>query len=193
MPEGSSPRSRRSAEERRTDVIRAATIEFARYGLHGASTVNIAERAGISQPYVLRLFSTKKQLFLETLAEARHVIESTWEAALRDVPANTPPTQQLWTLGNAFQSITGEDEVLRVLMQGFSAAADDDIRERCQTAMGGLFAWVREHTGASAAETQFFFAQGMMLMVGVAIGAPQVQDQEWARAFMLRDAGSSSE
>ena len=64
-------RTRRTAEERRVDVLDAALIEFATYGLHGASTVNIAERAGISQPYVLRLFGTKKALFLETLAMAR--------------------------------------------------------------------------------------------------------------------------
>ncbi|MDQ4045126.1 MAG: TetR/AcrR family transcriptional regulator, partial [Chloroflexota bacterium] len=45
-------RTRRTAEERRADVLDAALVEFATYGLHGASTVNIAKRAGISQPYV---------------------------------------------------------------------------------------------------------------------------------------------
>src|SRR5919197_3378740 len=54
---------RKSAEERREAVLDAALEEFAAHGLFGASTEAIAARAGISQPYVFRLFGTKKDLF----------------------------------------------------------------------------------------------------------------------------------
>src|SRR6266550_8774628 len=54
---------RKSAEERRESVLDAAFEEFAARGLDGASTEAIAEKAGISQPYVFRLFGTKKELF----------------------------------------------------------------------------------------------------------------------------------
>src|ERR671937_1959205 len=54
---------RKSAEERREAVLDAALEEFAERGLDGASTEAIAARAGISQPYVFRLFGTKKDLF----------------------------------------------------------------------------------------------------------------------------------
>ena len=54
---------RKSAEERREEILDAALQEFAQRGLHGASTEDIARRAGISQPYVFRLFGTKKALF----------------------------------------------------------------------------------------------------------------------------------
>ena len=168
------------------DVLEAALIEFSTYGLHGASTVNIAERAGISQPYVLRLFATKKQLFLETVAMARGRIETAWERALAQVPADATPQVRLQALGTAFQGITGQTQVLRILLQAYSAAADDDVREQCQQAMAGLFDWVRRATGVSATEAQTFFAQGMLIMVGVSIGAPQARDDEWARAFMLQ-------
>ena len=50
---------RKSAEERRESVLDAAFEEFAARGLDGASTEAIAEKAGISQPYVFRLFGTK--------------------------------------------------------------------------------------------------------------------------------------
>jgi hypothetical protein len=53
--------------------------------------------------------------------------------------------------------------------------------------MRDLFAWVREATGVSGPEAQVFFAQGMLIMVGVSIGAPGAMDEEWARAFMLQD------
>ncbi len=56
--------SRQSAEERREQVLEAATHEFAQRGYHGAGTAAIAERAGISQPYIYALFPNKKELFL---------------------------------------------------------------------------------------------------------------------------------
>src|SRR5256885_11397552 len=54
---------RKSAEERREAVLDAALEEFAARGLGGGSTEAIAAKAGISQPYVFRLFGTKKELF----------------------------------------------------------------------------------------------------------------------------------
>src|SRR5260221_4158029 len=54
---------RKTKEQRREEILEAALHEFARHGLHAASTEDIARRAGISQPYVFRLFGTKKELF----------------------------------------------------------------------------------------------------------------------------------
>src|SRR5262252_1303913 len=56
--------TRMTADERREMLIDAATIEFAVGGLHGTSTDDIARRAGISQPYLFRLFRTKMEPFL---------------------------------------------------------------------------------------------------------------------------------
>jgi len=57
-------RTRLTAEERREEILRAAMEEFARGGLDGTPTEAIAKRVGISQPYLFRLFRTKKDLFL---------------------------------------------------------------------------------------------------------------------------------
>src|SRR3954452_22844382 len=54
---------RKSKEVRREEILDAALLEFAERGFHGASTEDIARRAGISQPYVFRLFGTEKELF----------------------------------------------------------------------------------------------------------------------------------
>ena len=45
-------------------MLEAARHEFAQHGFHGASTDVIARRAGISQPYLFRLFGSKKELFI---------------------------------------------------------------------------------------------------------------------------------
>src|SRR5437899_13010531 len=55
---------RMSAEDRRDQVIRAAVAEFAIRGLEGTSTSDIAKRVGVSQPYLFRLFPTKRDLFI---------------------------------------------------------------------------------------------------------------------------------
>src|SRR5262245_9333436 len=55
---------RKSAEERREQVLQVALDVFAEHGFAGASTDDIARKAGISQPYLFRLFRTKKELFI---------------------------------------------------------------------------------------------------------------------------------
>ena len=59
--------TRQTAAERREAVLVAAQAAFARRGLHGTSTEEIAAAAGISQPYLFRLFGTKKRLFVATV------------------------------------------------------------------------------------------------------------------------------
>src|SRR5205814_4342127 len=58
---------RKSAAERRDEILEAALVEFAARGLEGGSTEAIAKAVGISQPYVFRLFGTKKELFIATV------------------------------------------------------------------------------------------------------------------------------
>src|ERR671927_1683283 len=73
---------RKTAEERRGAVLDAALDEFAARGLHGASTEAIAAKAGISQPYVFRLFGTKKELFKAVTARCfRETLEAFQRAA----------------------------------------------------------------------------------------------------------------
>ena len=57
--------TRMSAEDRRALVLEAGTRAFAHGGYHGTSTDAVAKEAGVSQPYVVRMFGTKLDLFLE--------------------------------------------------------------------------------------------------------------------------------
>ena len=58
------PAPRKSAEVRREEILVVALEHFAEGGFHGTSTEVIAREAGISQPYLFRLFRTKRELFL---------------------------------------------------------------------------------------------------------------------------------
>src|SRR5581483_9749441 len=73
---------RKTKEVRREEILDAALAEFAEKGYHGASTEDIARRAGISQPYVFRLFGTKKELFRAVVARCfRETLEMFQRAA----------------------------------------------------------------------------------------------------------------
>ena len=56
--------ARKSAEQRREEIVEIAFRHFAEGGYKGTSTETIAREAGISQPYLFRLFRTKRELFL---------------------------------------------------------------------------------------------------------------------------------
>src|SRR3954470_11273797 len=74
--------TRLSAAERRDSILDAALVEFAARGYEGTSTEDGARRAGISQPYLFRLFGTKKELFKATSARClRETLEMFQRAA----------------------------------------------------------------------------------------------------------------
>ncbi len=64
-------------------MLEAAATEFSRKGLHGASTDAIAKAAGISQPYLFRLFGTKKELYLATSRLKMEEVYQAFERASR--------------------------------------------------------------------------------------------------------------
>ena len=74
-------RQRMSAAERREMVLEAAIAEFAVHGMAGTSTEDVARRAGISQPYLFRLFPTKKALFLALVERCYRRVEDTFITA----------------------------------------------------------------------------------------------------------------
>src|SRR6266516_7013311 len=72
---------RKTAEERRTQLLDAALEVFAEHGLSGASTDEIARKAGISQPYLFRLFHTKKELFIASTERCLRETLATFQRA----------------------------------------------------------------------------------------------------------------
>ena len=61
---------RMSSDERREQIIAAAMAVFGARGYEGTTTDDVARTAGVSQPYVVRLFRSKENLFLEAMQSA---------------------------------------------------------------------------------------------------------------------------
>jgi AcrR family transcriptional regulator len=153
---------RKTKEARREEILDAALTEFAEGGLHGASTEDIARRAGISQPYVFRLFGTKKELFRAVVARCfRETLEMFQRAAegLRGAEA-------LEAIGNAYVAqLQAEPIRLRIQMQAYAACHDPEIREVVRAGFGDLVAYADRVSGLPAEGVTSFFAMGMLLNV----------------------------
>jgi AcrR family transcriptional regulator len=154
--------TRLTAAERREDILDAAQVAFAAGGYAGTSTEDIARAAGISQPYLFRLFGTKKDLFKATAARClRETLEMFQRAAegLRGEEA-------LHAIGRAYAELLETDRVrLRAQMQAYSACDDPEICEVVRNGFGDLVAYVERVSGLPPEEVATFFAKGMLMNV----------------------------
>ena len=81
--------SRRAAAPGRTEILHAATREFADHGYDGATTAGIARRAGVTQPLVHHHFGSKRGLWDAVVADLFSDLEAEFErtvAGLGDAP-----------------------------------------------------------------------------------------------------------
>ena len=154
--------TRKSKEIRREEVLDAALDEFAATGLHGASTEDIARRAGISQPYVFRLFTTKKELFT---AVAARCFGETLELFQRAAEGKRG-REALEAIGTAYAERLWDDpRRLQVQMQAYAACSDPEICAVVRNGVGDLVTYLERVGGLPDEETARFFAIGMLMNV----------------------------
>jgi len=153
--------TRQTAEERREAVLTAAAREFSRKGLHGASTDAIAKDAGISQPYLFRLFGTKKELYLATTSRA---MEETYQAFERASRGKTGE-EALHAMGEAYGGLIENRERLQLMLQCFAGCDDPDVRESVRRVWRELVDLVERTSGEPPEVISTFFAKGMLLNV----------------------------
>jgi AcrR family transcriptional regulator len=167
---------RMTAEDRRAQVIRAAVAEFSVRGLEGTSTSDIAKRVGVSQPYLFRLFPTKKDLFIAATARgAERVIEVFTKAA-----DGKYGEEALAAMGLAYQELLDEDsELLGMQLQQFAACHDPDVQRAVRGTMQAIWAVVENASGAPVEERVTFFAKGMLCNAIAAMGRADGADPVW--------------
>jgi AcrR family transcriptional regulator len=168
--------NRMPAAERREAILEAAVIEFSRGGLHGTATEDIARRAGITQPYVFRLFGTKKALYLETIERCFDRIQRDFERAA----ASAEPGEKLRAMAVAYGPLLRDRTLLLGQMHSYADCSDPEVQAVVRRRYGQLWDWVEEASGASAEEVREFFSRGMLLNVIAAIDLRGLRDS-WAR------------
>ena len=170
---------RKTAEERREEILEAALTEFAAHGFEGASTDGIAREVGISQPYLFRLFGTKKGLYL---ASAERCLADTYEK-FRVASEGLSGDEALEAIGRTYKQMIAEDpRRLQAQMQGYAASDDPDIREVMRAGFGRLVELV-ESKGVSGERVVHFFAFGMLINVMTSMGLYDF-DAPWAKRLV---------
>jgi AcrR family transcriptional regulator len=177
-------RQRMPAAERRELVLESAVAEFAAHGLAGTSTEGVARRAGISQPYLFRLFPTKKGLFLALVDRCFRRVEDTFTAAAGDRTGD----EAMEAMGEAYERLLDDRTLLLLQMQIYAACDDADIREAARTGYKHLWELVERITGLPFERVVEFFAAGMLMNVAAAMDLRSV-DERWASWFPKDEAG----
>jgi len=174
-------RQRLTAAERREQIVAVALRHFAIGGLHGTSTEAIAREAGISQPYLFRLFRTKRELFLACVDRAHDRVR----AAFRRAAAGAGEEDRLIAMGHAYKDeLLPDRHSVLMQMQGYVATSDPDIQAHVRECFERLVAEVTELSGADAGSVWAFFAQGMLLNVTQSLDLEAIADKsEWAAAW----------
>ena len=149
-------RGRGSTQEWSEGVIRAA----------------IAERVGVTQPYLFRLFPDEKAIFVAALvrsAEDTRVAFETATDGVEDVERARQVMADAYT-----QLISTRPETLMMQLEGYAAAAqgDDLISEAVRAVWLSIWETVHLALDADAEPTASFFACGMLGNTLTAIGLP---------------------
>jgi AcrR family transcriptional regulator len=177
-----------TADERRDAIVAAATEEFATGGLVGASTEAIARRVGVSQPYVFQLFGTKKELFLAVVASCfSRIILAFEDAAARWTPGTEDCDSPLVALGGRYTRLLADRTLLLMHLQSYAAGSDPDVRTAVREGWTQLYRRVVDVSGASRGDIHQFFAEGMLLNLGAAIGLPG-EAKDWTLEMLEEGA-----
>lgn len=169
-----------TGDERREQILRAARRVFAEKGF-GATTDEVARAAGVSQPYVVRLFGTKRGLLAEVHRHATDELVETFRAVETGPHAAS-------ALGDAYIRLMADRDLLRLLMHGFVVGPEDELGAMSRHTFAEVYRVYRDRTGADPEEVCRFIAHGMLVNVLLGIGAPEHPGEDEALDALVASA-----
>lgn len=162
----------RRAPARNEELLDASVRAFAPRGYFGTSTDEVAKAMGVSQPYVIRTFGSKRELFLRTHAHAAAAILAAFRSASRGRVAGDGFDAE--RVGAAYRDLVrARPEAVLVWAHAFSAAtAEPAIGEESRRMFQEVYRALRE-LGASDMEMWAFMARGMLINTLLLMQAPR--------------------
>jgi AcrR family transcriptional regulator len=174
------------AEERREQILAAASLVFGERGYFGATTDQIAKAAGISQPYVVRMFGTKENLFVEVLGRALDKLLVTFQETIDGWKADGSPADELGRLlGSAYVNLVEDRGILLSLMQAFSMGHDAVIGKKARDGFMTIYKLLRDDAGFSPEMVRSFLAEGMLLNTLLGLRLPEQYGLDAASTELL--------
>src|SRR4051794_17727597 len=113
--------TRMKSEQRRELILAAAAVVFGERGYVGATTDAVAKAAGVSQPYVVRMFGTKAALFQAVLERSLDRLITQFREEIQQFD---PATGDLHAcIGKRYVELLADRGLLLSLMQAFLLGA----------------------------------------------------------------------
>ncbi|WP_448811598.1 TetR/AcrR family transcriptional regulator [Agromyces bauzanensis] len=166
------PRMR--AADRRELILEAATAVFGAKSYVGTTTDEVARAAGVSQPYVVRLFGTKAKLYIA-------VIERAYERVIAEFQRAQPgPSEELKKrMGAAYAGLLAERGMLPVIANSTALGGDPEIGPVARAGFNSIWRFVRDEAGFTEEETRDFMAGGMLInaIVGLRLAGAYDTDE----------------
>lgn len=161
-----SPSKRLSSQERREQIILAAIAVFGARGYVGTTTDEVARAAGVSQPYVVRLFGSKENLFLAAMDEALDRLMSSFRAALA-AGDSAQTTKQ--NIGDAYVGLLRVRGLHQTVAHSYLLGGHPVIGPAARAGFTMVWRFFREEAGLDAEQARSFLAEGMLIstMIGL--------------------------
>jgi AcrR family transcriptional regulator len=156
---------RLSSDERRRQILHAALAVFGARGYEGATTDEVARAAGVSQPYVVRLFGSKENLFLAAIEDALARMLAAFRAALADGDDETAGKR----IGQAYVDLLAVRGLHQTLANAYLMGSHPVIGPAARSGFAAVWRFSRDELGLDADEARAFMAEGMLIstMIGL--------------------------
>jgi AcrR family transcriptional regulator len=165
---------RLSSDERRRQILVAALAVFGTRGYEGATTDEVARAAGVSQPYVVRLFGSKENLFLAVIEDALARLLTAFRAALAEDDGGTDGEGDgtaAKRIGQAYVDLIEVRGLHQTLAHAYLLGSNPVIGAAARRGFASVWRFFRDEMGLSADEARAFMAEGMLIstMIGLRI------------------------
>ncbi|WP_136707612.1 helix-turn-helix domain-containing protein [Agromyces sp. H66] len=149
---------RMKAADRRELILAAATAVFGAKSYVGTTTDEVARAAGVSQPYVVRLFGTKAKLYTAVIERAYARIIEDFRRALPG-----PPEGRRDRMATAYAALLEERGMLPVIANSTALGGDPELGPVARAGFNSVWRFVRDEAEFSEQETRDFMANGMLI------------------------------
>lgn len=175
--------------ERREQILAAASLVFGERGYFGATTDQIAKAAGISQPYVVRMFGTKENLFVEVLGRSLDKLLVSFHSTIDEWKAAGSPDDTISRLlGTSYVNLIEDRGILLSLMQAFSMGHDPVIGKKARDGFIEIYRLLRDEAGFAPETVRTFLAEGMLLNTLLGLRLPESYGSDEATNELLECA-----
>jgi AcrR family transcriptional regulator len=165
------PRPDRSRERRR-ELLPALARAFADFGYRRATTAALAERCGVQEKSLFRLWPDKRAMFLAALDRVFEESEAMWSKLAAAKDGERTSAERLLAYESRHH---GENRLYRIVFAGLSETDDPEIRSALADLFGRFHALVadrvREHRGGRRAAAAAAPELAAWAIVGLGVAA----------------------